>query len=69
MRGANVGAVNSSAASNVYVGVLLVVGLVMTVWGGAVPESIGGLAMLAIGAAGVAAALVLIGFRMMGSNR
>lgn len=60
---------NSSAAEKVYVGVLLVLGLGMVFWGSAVPGSVGGLAILALGASGVAAALALIGIRLTGPNR
>ncbi|GAB3632690.1 hypothetical protein GCM10027421_20430 [Microbacterium shaanxiense] len=66
---ATVEIVNSTAVANTYVGVLLVAGAVMTVWGSFTAASIGGLAILGFGAAAVAAALVLIGFRMMGSSR
>ncbi|WP_136054633.1 hypothetical protein [Microbacterium sp. K24] len=55
---------NNSTALRLYVWALLAIGVVLTIWGSAVSASVGGLAMLALGAASVAAGLVLIGVRM-----
>jgi hypothetical protein len=50
-----------------YIALLLVVGIAMTVWGTLMPLG-GGSALVAVGAAGVGAGLVLIGVQLMPSS-
>lgn len=62
---ANVTVMDASKSVAVYVGVLLIVGLAMVLWGTFMPLG-GGVAVLALGAAAVAAGLVLVGLRLAG---
>lgn len=58
----------STARIDIYIGILLILGIAMAVIGSLVTASVGGLAILVLGAAGVAAALTLVGIRMLGRD-
>lgn len=58
----------STARIDIYIGILLILGIAMAVVGSLVTASVGGLAILVLGAAGVAAALTLVGIRMLGRD-
>jgi hypothetical protein len=60
--------VRSTARIDIYIGILLILGIAMAVIGSLVTASVGGLAILVLGAAGVAAALTLVGIRMLGRD-
>ncbi|WP_191906584.1 hypothetical protein [Microbacterium lushaniae] len=55
--------------AKVYVWSLLLVGLALVAWGSAVLSSIGGVAILTLGAAAFAAGLVLVGLRLVGQPK
>lgn len=60
---------HSPSALSVYVGALLVIGTGLAILGSVVVSSIGGLAMVVVGAASVSAALVLIDLRITDVRR